>query len=174
MGGCYACQELRAVSLFDFQSEPENLIIGESVKWTQFLGRANPMTVILGLDRDKLPGKLIPYPDNKIGTKGNVIPYVEVCHVGPIPTAAIKLHYLVYTNDYTKFYRFDGLPNEEKLRTVSSEFSRIVPPVDPEAAEKLAKFNAILQSPEYKAQMKRAKEAVQRSLNQKPNPPTAE
>jgi hypothetical protein len=83
-GQKYACQQLDAVSLFDFTTEPEEKVLFEADKWHSFLGEFDPVTVLLGMDRDKLTGKLIPYPQNKEGTTGNVIPWVEVCHCGPI------------------------------------------------------------------------------------------
>src|SRR5262249_38197542 len=86
----YACQQLGAISLFDFTTAPEADVVWEAVKWHQFLGDFDPVTILLGMERHRLTGKLIPYPDNKEGTTGNVIPCVEVCHCGPIPTSAVS------------------------------------------------------------------------------------
>ena len=88
----YACQELGGVSLFDFITEPEEKVLNQSIKWRQFLGCARPLTVIIGIKKSLLSGKLIRYPDSLTNTTGNVIPWVEVCHCGSIPiTATAKL-----------------------------------------------------------------------------------
>src|SRR5208282_2398265 len=60
-----ACQALDGVSLFDFTTESEARVLDTPHKWQQFLGCAKPLTVILGLKRDRLPGKLVPYPENR-------------------------------------------------------------------------------------------------------------
>jgi len=88
-GKPYACQQLGGISLFDFSTESEERVLWEAIKWQQFLGDSDPVTILLGLDRDKLTGRLIPYPQNKEGTTGNVIPWVEVCHCGPIPASMV-------------------------------------------------------------------------------------
>lgn len=117
----YACQQLGAVSLFDFTTESENKVLGESLKWEQFLGDFDPVTVLLGTERSKLPGKLIPYPENKQGTTGNIIPWVEVCHCGRIPTSAIATYVLVCPIDYSHFKKFQKL-DEKLLSGVEDEF----------------------------------------------------
>jgi hypothetical protein len=121
----YACQQLGAVSLFDFTTEPEEKVIGENPKWQQFLGDFDPVTVLLGIEKSKVTGKLIPYPDNKQGTTGNVIPWVEVCHCGPIPVSAIVAYLLVCPIDYRRFEKFEKL-NEELLSGVEKEFGPLV------------------------------------------------
>src|SRR5258707_671017 len=124
-GRPYACQELGAVSLFDFTTEPEDEILWHAFKWQEFLGDFDPVTVLLGLERSKLSGKLIPYPENKEGTTGNVIPRVEVCHCGPIPTSAIVSCLLVCSTDYTRFKTLTSL-DKQTLSLVENEFTPIV------------------------------------------------
>ncbi|OLC27523.1 MAG: hypothetical protein DME69_08725 [Verrucomicrobia bacterium] len=124
-GKPYACQQLGAVSLFDFTTEPEYKVLDEAFKWQQFLGDYEPVTLLLGIERKKLQGKLIPYPENKEGTAGPVIPWVEVCHCGPIPASAIVTYLLVCPTDYRCFKKFQSL-NEEKLSLVEKEFGPIV------------------------------------------------
>src|SRR5258705_11382967 len=70
----YACQQLGAVALFDFTTESEEDVLWEAMKWQQFLGDLEPVTILLGIEKGKMTGKLIPYPENKQGTTGNVIP----------------------------------------------------------------------------------------------------
>src|SRR4051794_28342604 len=54
----YACQQLGGISLFDFTTESEEKILWEAVKWYQFLGDFDPVTVLLGIEPNKLTGKL--------------------------------------------------------------------------------------------------------------------
>lgn len=126
-GQRYACQELGATSLFDFTTAPEADVIWQAIKWQQFLGDSDPVTVLLGLRRDKLPGKLIPYPDNKDGTTGNVIPWVEVCHCGPIPVSAVSSYLLVCPVDYRRFEKLERL-DENGLCRIEKKFWRLVAP----------------------------------------------
>jgi hypothetical protein len=121
----YACQQLGTVSLFDFTTEPEDKVIGENFKWQQFLGDFDPVTLVLGIERSKLSGNLIPYPESKQGTTGNVIPWVEVCHCGPIPTSAIVSYLLVCPVDYRQFKKTESL-TEQMLSRVEAEFHPIV------------------------------------------------
>jgi hypothetical protein len=124
-GKPYACQELGGISLFDFTTEPEERVLGEAFKWQQFLGDVDPVTVLLGIERSKLPSKLIRYPESKQGTTGNVIPWVEVCHCGPISTSAIVSYLLVCPVDYRRFKKIESL-TEQMLSRVEAEFSPIV------------------------------------------------
>jgi hypothetical protein len=124
-GQRYACQELGGISLFDFTTAPEADVLWEAIKWQQFLGDFDPVTVLLGMDRDKLTGKLIPYPDNKEGTTGNVIPCVEVCHCGPIPMSAVGSYLLVCPVDYSRFEKVATL-DEATLSATQREFDPIV------------------------------------------------
>jgi hypothetical protein len=124
-GKPYACQQLGGVSLFDFTTESEEDVLYEAIKWQQFLGDFDPVTIFLGVEKRKTTGRLIPYPENKQGTTGNVIPCVEVCHCGPIPTSAIVSYLLVNPSDYRCFKKFSKL-DEELLLRVENEFSPIV------------------------------------------------
>ena len=124
-GKPYASQQLGAVSLFDFTTEPEHMVLDEAFKWQQFLGDYDPVTLLLGVEKKKLSGKLIPYPQNKEGTTGPVIPWVEVCHCGPIPASAIVSYLLVCPTDYRRFKKFQTL-DEEKLSLVEKEFGPVV------------------------------------------------
>src|SRR6266404_7629557 len=53
-GSQYACQQLGGVSLFDFTTEPEDKVLGEAIKWQQFLGDVGQVTVFLGIQRNGL------------------------------------------------------------------------------------------------------------------------
>jgi hypothetical protein len=124
-GKRYACQQLRAVSLFDFTTEPEGKVLDEAIKWQQFLGEYDPVTVLLGIEKKKLSGRLIPYPQNKEGTTGPVIPWVEVCHCGPIPASAIVSYLLICPTDYRRFKKTETL-TEQLLSRTEAEFWPIV------------------------------------------------
>jgi hypothetical protein len=89
-----ACHQLGAVSLFDFTTQPEERLLESVSDWKPFL-RCDPlMTAVIGLEKTLLPARLVHYPENKESTTGNAIPWVEVCHCGPIPVSAI-VHYLL-------------------------------------------------------------------------------
>jgi hypothetical protein len=121
----YACQQLGGVSLFDFTTQPEARVLGEAIKWQQFLGDSDPVTILLGLDREKLTGRLIPYPQNKEGTTGNIIPWVEVCHCGPIPTSMVISYLLICPVDYARFRKVPIL-DEATLSLTEKEFHPVV------------------------------------------------
>ncbi len=124
-GSQYACQQLGGVSLFDFTTEPEDKVLGEAIKWQQFLGDVGQVTVFLGIQRNGLPGRLIRYPENKHGTTGAVIPWVEVCYCGTIPISAVVSHLLICAGDYRQFCKLEEL-TEEALIRAESEFSESV------------------------------------------------
>ncbi len=124
-GKPYACQQLGGISLFDFTTEPEEKVLWEAFKWQEFLGDSDPVTILLGLDRSKLTGRLIPYPQNKEGTTGNVIPWVEVCHCGPIPASTVTSYLLVCPVDYSRFRKVATL-DEATLSLMEKEFDPIV------------------------------------------------
>lgn len=121
----YACQQLGGISMFDFTTAPEEDVLWQSFKWQQFLGDFDPVTILLGMDRAKLPGKLVPYPQNKEGTTGNVIPWVEVCHCGQIPLSTVISYLLVCPVDYCRFKTFAVL-DEMILTSAEQEFWPIV------------------------------------------------
>jgi hypothetical protein len=124
-GKPYACQQLGTVSLFDFTTASEDKVLDEAIKWQQFLGDFEPVTLLLGIERKKLSGKLIPYPENKVDTTGPVIPWVEVCYCGPIPLSAIVTYLLVCPIDYGRFKKFEKL-NEQLLSDAENEFGPLV------------------------------------------------
>ena len=124
-GKPYTCQQLGGVSMFDFTTESEDKVLWEAFKWQQFLGDFTPVTVLLGVRRDRLTGKLIPYPDNKDGTTGNVIPWVETCHCGSISISAITSYLLICPVDYRRFKKFAAL-DEVTLTSIEQEFEPIV------------------------------------------------
>lgn len=126
-GGKYACQELGGVSLFDFSTRPESKVLESADRWRQFIGCAKPATIVLGLERSKLPGRLVPYPQNKEGTTGNIIPWVEICHCGPVPMQAIVMHLVICAADYSKFSKFPDLDSQSltQAEIEIAEYSRI-------------------------------------------------
>jgi len=121
----YACQELGGVSLFDFATESEHKVLNESIKWKQFLGCAKPLTVIIGIDGNRLFGKLTRFPDNLQNTTGNVIPWVEVCHCGAIPISTFTKFILVCSADYAHYSVHEGL-TDEILSKKEKEFEKRV------------------------------------------------
>jgi hypothetical protein len=124
--GKYVCLQLNATSLFDFTSENEEKILGESEKWQQFLGDKSPVTVFLGMKPEPLSDCLVRYPENmKRTTTGNIIPWVEVCHCGPIPTSAIVSYLLVCAVDSRRFQKYESL-DEQTLCKIEKEFGEIV------------------------------------------------
>jgi len=155
-GGQYACQQLGGISLFDFTSQSEKRVLGEARKWQQFLGDARPVTVLLGLERGKLSGRLIPYPDSKQGTTGNVIPWVEVCHCGLIPVSAIVSFLLICAVDYRHFRKFEEL-DDDKLTSAELDFIKMVQGENQRQAKLHDKIRAIAESPEFKARLEEAK-----------------
>ena len=91
----------------------------------QFLGDVDPVTVLIGMEANKLLGKLIRYPENKRGTTWNVIPSVEVCHCGEIPVLAIVSHLLVCAVDYRLSRKTEKL-DDLLLSSVEDEFGEVV------------------------------------------------
>ena len=124
-GQKYACQQLGGLSLFDFTTESEEKVLQEATDWQPFLGSFDPITVLLGIDRNKVTRRLIPYPKNKEGTTGYVIPWVEVCHRGQIPLSVVSRYLLVCPVDYTQFRKFEIL-DEPTLLEIEREFAPIV------------------------------------------------
>ncbi len=122
-GTSYACQELGAVSLFDFTTQPEEKVLDDAIKWQQFLGDVGPVTVLLGFLKEKLLSRLIPYPDNKRGTTGAVIPWVEVCHCGLMPISGVVSYLLVCATDYRRFRKINSL-DEQTLSLAEKEFGQ--------------------------------------------------
>jgi len=169
-GGQYACQQLGGLSLFDFTTQPESKVLGEVIKWRQFLGDVGPVTVLLGLDRSRLVGRLIPYPNNKEGMTGNVIPWVEVCHCGPIPISAVVSYLLVCSIDYNRFSPHKEL-NKQTLARAESEFGNIVRVAREQGAKKTTQMNekihAVTQSPEFKTRMEQTMRRVEESGGRK-------
>jgi hypothetical protein len=164
-GGAYACQQLGGVSLFDFKTHSEQRVLGELPKWGGFLQRARPVTIVLGIERNSLVGKLVPYPDNKEGTTGNVIPWVEVCHCGPIPLSSVTKHLLVCPVDYSRFHIIEGELSESRLIEVEDEFRDLVTVRDNERKRSDEEFMQTISAEMQKA--KQIAKAVKESLNRK-------
>lgn len=86
------CFDLKAVSLFDFESPSSECIFDDitRMKWESVLFRHNP-SILLGFRRDELPGEIIYYGKAKrLCGLGGIIPGIEICHVGDIPLAAVR------------------------------------------------------------------------------------
>lgn len=162
-GGQYACQQLGGISLFDFTTHPEPVILGEAMKWQQFLGDAGPVTVVLGVDKNRLPNQVIPYPANMEGTTGNVIPWVEVCHCGPISISAVVSYLVVCSFDYKQFSVHQEL-NEQILISLESEYGKIIKIAREQGSKHMAQMNekirSVTESSEFKARMEKAKRIV--------------
>jgi hypothetical protein len=116
-----ACQELGGVSLFDFTTAPEREVLEEAIKWEMFLSHKKPVTIVVGLQKARLPGRLTPYPENKEGTTGNIIPVVEVCHRGLIPISCIDQVLLVCPADVRRYRKLTKL-DAPALQSASDEF----------------------------------------------------
>ncbi len=94
----HACQFLGAVCLFDFHTPTHQQVRDTIDRWQDFIFCSPPVTVVIGLTRYRLPGRLIRYPATRDLTSleatgcGIVgpIPHVEVCHPGSIPTNMIS------------------------------------------------------------------------------------
>jgi hypothetical protein len=121
-GSVTACQAIGAVSLFDFERSPEQLVLEGSLKWRQFLTRAKPVTVIMGLSRAQLPCELIHYKDT---TTGNFIHEVEVCHCGTIPVSAITTHLLVSASNDSIFQKFSHPITPSQLAEVETAYAAL-------------------------------------------------
>jgi len=120
----YACQQLGGVSLFDFQAPTDQQVIETANRWGPFVySSARRTTVVIGLSRTALQAKLVPYPKNKVNTTGNVIPYVETCHCGPIPITAITKCLLICSVDCAGFYVENALA-DPRLAEIEREFQK--------------------------------------------------
>jgi hypothetical protein len=161
----YACQELGGISLFDLTTEEETEVLREANKWQQFFGCARPVTVVLGLDRSRLSGRLVPYPQNKEGTTGNVIPCVEVCHCGPIGMSSIVSHLLVCAIDYSRFRKHEDL-SEEALTHAEREFGEVVRREGERRAQQAAKLHALAESPAFKKRLEQARRRIDETMKQ--------
>lgn len=162
-GDCkYACQELGAVSLFDFGTHPEVKVLNQQMKWIDFLRLTGPFTVIIGLDRARTPGKLIPYPENKKGTSGTVIPWVEVCHCGPIPLSAATKYLLVCQTDLSVFQVIEGELTEARLGEAESEFQQRITSQGTPAGHGF--FSGLANTPEVQARLNAARDRVTESI----------
>ena len=160
-----ACQALDGVSLFDFTTESEARVLDTPHKWQQFLGCAEPLTVILGLKRDRLPGRLVPYPENRDVTStlecGGPIPWVEVCHCGRIPISAITCYLLVCAADYRLFKKLETL-NEPDLDNAANVCAKAARSPSGEGSN----VQRINQSPKFKAQMDQISRQVEKMTRQ--------
>jgi hypothetical protein len=155
-----ACQELDAVSLFDFTTRSEDQVLGTADRWQQFLGCAKPLTILIGLSPEKVPGKLIYYPENRDRTSqksSGPIPWVEVCHCGPIPTSGFASYLLVCAANYNRFRKVEMLTREMISRAESEcgESARLAN----EASHKL--FSKITNTPEFRARLEEANRRVE-------------
>jgi hypothetical protein len=113
-----------------------------------------------------LPGRLTPYPENKESTTGNVIPYVEVCHCGAIPMSAVVSYLLLCAVDYRGFKKLAVL-DEQSLTKAETEFGILTEAANQERAEQFSKVSAVIESPEFKVQMEKAKRRAAEITNQK-------
>jgi len=112
------------------------------------------------MERSGLPGQLVRYPDNKRGTKGNVIPWVEVCHRGPIPVSAITSYVVVCPVDYAQFKKLSTLDNHA-LTKIEEEFTEEIQREGEARAKENARLAMHMDSPYFKARLEQAKRAVQ-------------
>jgi len=166
----YACQTLGAVCLFDFTTESSEKVLSAANRWQQFVGSEKPATVLLGLDERKLPGRIVRYPENRDTTpeeSSGPIPWVEVCHVGPIPVSAVVSHLLVCAADYSKYSTHENL-DDETLISVEREFREICALEAEQRAKQAAQFRAATESPEFKAQLERARQRAEEMKRGKP------
>ena len=142
-----ACQQLGGISLFDFSTAPAHELLKHIDRWHQFLGCASPTTVILGMPKERLPGKLVPYPENRDSTPEALgpIPLVEVCHTGNIPTSAITIYLIASSRDYSRFRRFeydrfDKISFKRRLAKFEAD-NQVANSDQPEIGERIREFN---------------------------------
>jgi hypothetical protein len=88
------CFEEGGISLFDLITHSDRDLIGEDLlllaKWPGVMFRHNP-TVFLGMELASVASNLLFYPELKRRRGlGGIIPRIEVCHVGDIPSNLIK------------------------------------------------------------------------------------
>jgi len=161
----YACQTINAVCLFDFHTAPEALVLQAADRWQQFLFLDSPLTVLIGLDERRLSGRLVRYPENRDTTPKDScgpIPYVEVCHVGPIPVSSFAAHILVCADNLDVF-RCVEVATENMLAETSQEFEAIVAAATEIKAAALAASRA---SPKYQ-ELLRMTQQVRRQRTEK-------
>ncbi len=88
--GSYAAS-IEAVSLFNFEKAREDDALGTYRTWVSHLCvQETPVTLWIGLHRDRLPGRPILAAEGyqlALGS-GKWYPRVEACHVGPVPACA--------------------------------------------------------------------------------------
>ena len=102
----------------------------------------------------------MPYPVNKVNTTGAVIPYVETCHCGPIPTTAVTKCLLVCSADCSHFYILRNLA-DPRLSDVEAEFQKVIPAGTEERARMMQQIAKRTKSPEFQAQLQRARKAAE-------------
>ena len=105
--GSYAAS-IEAVSLFDFEKASEDDALGTYRNWASHLCvQETPVTVWIGLHRDRLPGRLILADEvGKLAVGKLWCPRIEACHVGPIPADAFTAVLAVST---AKPHQFETL-----------------------------------------------------------------
>jgi hypothetical protein len=161
-----ACQELQAISLFDFTTQSAERVLGAADKWQQFLGCARPLTIVVGFARPGLPGRLVAYPENRGITPcecSGPIPWVEVCHCGSIPVSAIASHLLVCAVDCSQFRILKAL-DKATLDRAETEYAKVAQAEDEERAKLIKNIN---QSPDLKAQWDKARRLAEELRRQK-------
>ncbi len=115
-----------AVSLFDFESAPEEKALEQACKWIEMFLHHKPTTVVIGLNRGRLAANLKrnyylePGGSDAAFKRGNFIPYVESLHKGPIPLDAITKYIAVCAADISVF---ENIEADEKVFT---ELERIL------------------------------------------------
>jgi hypothetical protein len=114
------------------------------------------------LDRSTLASTLVLYPHNKVETSGAVIPFVETCHRGPIRITAITYCLLVCSANCAHFYRETDLA-DPRLAEVEAEFLKVSPADGEERAHMAKAIDRSFHSPEFEAQVQKAKEAMARA-----------
>ena len=118
-----------AVSLFDFASASENDALGTLKKWSAHLYVQDArLTVWIGLNRNRLPGRLILADEMGKRAVGKLwYPRIEACHVGSIPADAFAAVLAVST---AKPYQCEALAINEAALPRLRELAEQLP--DPE------------------------------------------
>ncbi len=120
-----------AVSLFDFESAPEEKALEQACKWIEMFLHHKPTTVVIGLNRGRLAANLKRNYYLEPGgsdaafkrgdfKRGNFIPYVESLHKGPILLDAITKYIAVCAADISVFESIEADEN------VFTELERIL------------------------------------------------
>jgi hypothetical protein len=90
-------------------SQSEEQVLLEYHKWVGFFYRHKPVTVLIGLDREKLEPKLLPNETARqtVGFGIPRMPHIEVWYPGPLPFSWATSCMLVYPTEPIEYKLFE-------------------------------------------------------------------